>query len=457
MAAHALGYTGIVNERDIEKSRQATAKDATARRLRFDDIIGESGVEREYDSQLAGTPGSALYEVDAQSQPTRRLETVKEKPGRTLVLTINAKLQKAAEDALKNARNSGAAVAIDPRNGEVLALASSPTFDPNIFSLSRRDPRRNREIKRIFELGLPEKMRHKKYLYNRAVTSHYAPGSTFKMVTASAGLEKGVIGPTSPSFYCAGGMRLGRFFGCWNTHGAVSLYTALAKSCDVYFYQTALKLGNSESSGPSYLAKIARQFGLGRRTGIDLPTDGKGLVPDPEWRREVNKTRPDLARWFPGNTLNMSIGQGDVLATPLQMALVASAVANGGTHWQPHLMREIRDGNNKVVAKFKPEGGNVGIEPRFLAEVRHGMRMVVTNGTGRAITLPQVAIAGKTGSAEDDNHGLPHAWWVCFAPYEKPTIAIAVIVENSGHGSENAVPVAKKILEAAFPAKKSTP
>jgi penicillin-binding protein 2 len=138
------------------------------------------------------------------------------------------------------------------------------------------------------------------------------------------------------------------------------------------------------------------------------------------------------------------------------MALVASAVANGGTHWQPHVMREIRDGNNKLIQQFKPTGESVGIKPEFLAAVRRGMREVVTNGTGRAITLPQVAIAGKTGSAEDDNHGLPHAWWVCFAPYDHPTIAIAVIVENSGHGSENAVPVAKKILEAAFPAKKST-
>ena len=232
----------------------------------------------------------------------------------------------------------------------------------------------------------------------------------------------------------------------------------MAKSCNVYFYQTALKLGNPEGSGPTYLAQIARQFGLGSPTGIDLPTDGKGLIPDPAWRKAINKNRPELARWFPGNTLNMSIGQGDVLATPLQMALVTAAVANGGTVWQPHVMKEVRDGNNKLIAQARPEGKSSGVSAENLAIVRRAMRSVVTSGTGKSVALPQVTIAGKTGSAEDDNHGLPHAWWVCFAPYENPKIAIAVIVENSGHGSENAVPVAKKILEAAFPApKKSIP
>jgi penicillin-binding protein 2 len=451
LAAHVIGYTGPVDKRDIERSKAST--DPKARKLRFDDSIGVIGVENEYDALLAGTAGSALYEVDAKLQPTRRLETIAEKPGNTLRLTLDAKLQQAAESALRGARNSGAAVAIDVRNGEVLALASNPTFDPNVFSLSRRDPRRTREIKRLFESSLPEKQRTKKYLYNRAVTSHYAPGSTFKMVTASAGLQKGAITPGS-SFYCGGGMRLGRFFGCWSTHGAQNLYGAIAKSCDVYFYQTALRLGNPEGSGPAYLAQVARQFGMGEKTGIDLPTDGDGLVPDPAWRKRINKTRPDLARWFPGNTLNMSIGLGDVLATPLQMAMVTAAVANGGTVWKPHLMKSVVTSGGKVVASAKPVGKKVGIAPEHLQAVRVGMRQVVTSGTGRVISLPQVTIAGKTGSAEDDNHGLPHAWWVCFAPYENPRIAIAVIVENSGHGSENAVPVAKKILEAAFPAPK---
>ena len=456
MAAHVLGYTGGVTEREMARSEIAAEKDPKARRLRFDDNVGKIGVEDFYDATLAGTSGSAMYEVDARSQPTRRLDTIPEKAGNTLVLTIDAKLQEAAEKALAGASNSGAAVAIDVRTGEILALASNPNFDPNVFSLSRRDPRRQSELRRLLESGTANNKR-KKYFYNRAVTSHYPPGSTYKMVTATAGLEKGIVSPNSPVFVCNGGLRLGRFFGCWSTHGTQNLMQAMQNSCDVYFYQLALRLGNPEGSGPTYLAEISRKFGMGSPTGIDLPTDGKGLVPDPAWRKEINKSRPDLARWFPGNTLNMSIGQGDVLATPLQMAMVTAAVANGGTIWQPHVMREVRDTKNKVVSNAKPRGQSVGVAAKNLEIVRRSMRQVVTSGTGKGVALPQVSIAGKTGSAEDDNHGLPHAWWVCFAPYENPRIAIAVIVENSGHGSENAGPVAKKILEAAFPTKPKVP
>ena len=180
-------------------------------------------------------------------------------------------------------------------------------------------------------------------------------------------------------------------------------------------------------------------------------------MPDPQWRAQVNKTRPDLARWYGGNTLNMSIGQGDVLATPLQMALATGAVANGGTLWKAHLLQSAVALDGKILRKAAPRGENVGISARNLALVRRGMREVVTRGTGKGSALPNVAVAGKTGSAEDANKILPHAWWVCYAPAEKPTIAIAVMIENAGHGSENAVPVAKAILEAAFPAPKPKP
>lgn len=441
LAAHVLGYTGVVTKEDLDRSK-TKENPPGVRRLRYDDVLGKSGIEAQYDALLAGTPGSALYEVDARLQPVRRLNTVPEKAGHTLTLTLDEKLQRAAEEALGNARNSGAVAVIDVRDGGVLALASRPTFDPNIFSLGRRDF--NRAYRQIVA-------NTKHPLINRAVSSRFPPGSTFKMVTAAAALEKGISRPHSPHYFCSGGLRLGRFFGCWSTHGSVDLMRALADSCDVYFYQSALRLGNPEGSGPTYLAKMARSFGLGRPTGIDLPTDGAGLVPDPDWRTRYHRKRPALARWYPGNTLNMSIGQGDVLATPLQMALVTAAVANGGGVWRPHILQAVRDGNGKVVQKFQPSKTQTAASAANLAIVRAGMRLVVTAGTGKSIALPQVAVAGKTGSAEDDNHGLPHAWWVCFAPYDKPRIAIAVIVENSGHGSANAVPVAKRILEAAFP------
>lgn len=445
LAAHVLGYTGRVTDDDIAASDVAHNKDPRARALHYDDINGKSGIEKKYNDELSGVAGSEQYEVDAKLRPVHSLGSIKEQPGHSLVLTIDAKLQRAAEQALSAARNSGTVVAIDPRNGEVLALASRPTFDPNIFSLPPRSPAFRQAYKAIVE-----NMQHP--LINRAITSRFPPGSTFKMVTASAGLQQGTITPGIVR-HCGGGYHLGHaFFGCWQTHGEVNLLSALAKSCDVYFYEAALAMGNPESSAPTYLAKIARQFGLGQRTGIDLPIDAAGLIPDPEWRRKVNADKPALARWYPGNTLNMSIGQGDVLTTPLQMALVASAVANGGTLWKPHLLKEVRDSNNKVVKQYTPQGKSVGIEPKYLDLVRQGMRAVIVSGTGRAIALPQVEIAGKTGSAEDSHHALPHAWFVCFAPYEHPRIAIAAMVENSGHGSENAAPIAKKIIEAMYPA-----
>jgi penicillin-binding protein 2 len=443
MAAHVLGYTGIVTARDLERDKASE----TPRDLKYDDILGKIGVEKEYDRLLTGLRGSEQYEVDSRGRPVRKRGSIVEKPGQSLVLTIDAKLQKAAEDALDRARNSGAAVVIDPRNGEVLAMASRPTFNSNVFSLPKKE----------FQSRWLAYNNNKKHpLINRAAGGPFPPASTFKMLTAIAGLERGTLNPET-RHTCTGGLRMGRYFGCWGTHGSVNLAGALAKSCNVYFYQEALKLGNPESSGPDYLAKVAREFGLGQETGIDLPVDNDGLIPDTGWRKQVNKTRPDLARWFPGNTLNMSIGQGDVLATPLQMALVTSTVANGGTLWKPHLFKEIRDAQTgKVLQRAQPQlRRKVSINPQNLALVRAGLRGVVTNGTGKIVAMPHVAVAGKTGSAEDANNPLPNAWFVAFAPYENPRIAIAVIIENSGHGGENAGPVAKAILNAAFPEPKS--
>ncbi|MDF2440320.1 MAG: penicillin-binding protein 2, partial [Abditibacteriota bacterium] len=321
LAAHVLGYTGIVQAKDMEENRRQLEAGEDARQLGLDDIIGQSGVEKEYDRDLTGIRGSERYEVDSRLRPIRTLKAIGEKPGHTLQLTIDLKLQKAAEQALSRTRNSGAVAVIDVRNGEVLAVASRPTFNPNIFSMEKKQ----------FRAAFNTIVRNKKHpLINRAVSSRFPPGSTFKMVTAAAALESGAVNPSS-AWHCGGGLRLGRFFGCWSVHGpSVNLSKALSHSCNVYFYQSARLMGNPESSGPTYLAKIARQFGMGARTGIDLPTDAAGLVPDPAWRREYNRKNPAQAHWYPGNTLNMSIGQGDVLASPLQMAMVTAAVANGG-------------------------------------------------------------------------------------------------------------------------------
>ena len=435
LAGHLMGYSGIVNERDLARAKAAGTP------LGAFDRVGKSGIEREYDALLHGEHGAQVFEVDAANRPVGERAPIAATPGESLQLTLDAKLQRAAENALARAKNNGAVAAIDPRNGEILALASRPTFDPNLFELPRAQfSAAYRKL--VATPGFP--------LLNRAVTSRFPPGSTFKMISAAAGLQKGVI-DRNWTVTCNGGITLGRHFGCWKVHGSgVNLDRALAESCDVYFYEMALRLGNSQGSGPTYLAQTARKFGLGSDSGIDLPSDEAGLVPDPAWLRRVNAKHPAYAQWMPGNTLNMSIGQGDVLATPLQMALATGAVANGGTLWKPHLLREHKSADGKSQM-FAPVGKSVGISRGNLDIIRQGLRRTVTNGTGRPGALPNVEVAGKTGSAEDANNVLPHSWWVCFAPYDKPTIAIAVLIENSGHGSENALPVARDILQARFP------
>ena len=435
LAGHLMGYSGIVNERDLARAKAAGTP------LGAFDRVGKSGIEREYNDVLHGEHGAQVFEVDASNRPVGERAPIAATPGETLQLTLDARLQRAAELALARAKNNGAVAAIDPRNGEILALASRPTFDPNIFELPRAQfSAAYRKL--LATPGHP--------LLDRAVNSRFPPGSTFKMISAAAGLQKGVI-DRNWTVTCNGGITLGRHFGCWKVHGSgVNLDRAIAESCDVYFYEMALRLGNPQNSGPTYLAQTARKFGLGSDSGIDLPSDEAGLVPDPAWLKKVNAKHPAYAQWMPGNTLNMSIGQGDVLATPLQMALATGAVANGGTLWKPHLLRAHQGANGKTQM-FAPVGHSVGISPQNLELIRQALRRTVTRGTGKASALPNVAVAGKTGSAEDANNVLPHSWWVCFAPYDKPTIAIAVLIENSGHGSENALPVARDILQARFP------
>jgi penicillin-binding protein 2 len=442
LAAHVLGHVGLVTADDLKQNRAAEQIDPSVQHLGFDDKIGKNGIERYYDSLLRGQDGSALYEVDAHSRPIRRMGEVAEKPGATLQLSIDEKLQAAAEKALAASGHTGAAVAIDPRNGDVLVLASYPTYDPNIFSLPRKQ----------FNVAYQKLAKNTEHPFiDRAVGSRFPPGSTFKMVTAAAALQKGAVTPNT-IFNCPGGLQIGRrYFKCWQVHGNENLVDAIAHSCDVYFYNAALRLGDPESSGPTYLAQIARQFGLGSQTGIDLPGESSGLIPDPAWRKRIDADRPDLAHWYPGNTANMAIGQGDVLATPLQMANVTATVANGGTWWKPHVLKDVQNLNGTITRKIKYPSHSAGIDPQNIEWVRRGMRATVTSGTGRVVDFPWLQVAGKTGSAEDVHHDLPHAWFVCFAPYKNPQVAIAVIIENAGHGASNAAPVAKAILQAMFP------
>ena len=420
LGAHVLGPVGEVSEEELPELRRYG--------YRPGDFVGKSGVERTYNRYLGGVAGGDLVEVDARGRITRTLSQRPPRVGATLVLAIDSRVQRAAAEAL--AGRPGAAVALDPRDGSVLALVSSPSYDLNLFA-KRIKP----EVWRAL-VNNP-----KRPLLNRAVSSAHPPGSTFKVVTASAGLKTG-FASLNTRVYCAGGIPLGgRFKRCWRRHGNVDFIEAIAQSCDTFFYRLSLQMGINP------LLDMARAYGLGSRTGIDIPSEARGNIPVPRERSTPGHPR----NWWPGDTANAAIGQGYILATPLQMALVAAAVGNGGIVYQPHVARRVVSQNGKVLFSFRKRVlSRLPLAPEKLELVRRSMKAAVEHGTCRGAALPNISVAGKTGSAEVAGSRLTHGWFICFAPYENPTIAVAVILEKAGHGGTVAVPVARKMLEAYF-------
>lgn len=409
--------------RIAELSEQLTVLDRLRRRT--DLIVGIGGLELQYDQQLEGEAGLRTWQVNARNLPVELMSTADGEAGRALVLNLDLDLQRLAMRLL--AGRAGAAVAIDPRDGAVLCLAASPSYDPNLF------------IPRISRADYQRILDHPKHpLQNRAIQNTYAPGSTFKMVTSTAGLASGVMTPRF-GVSCAGGLTIGRRLKrCWSVHGGgIDLTRALAVSCDTYFYAAALRMG------PEVIRQAARGYGLGRPTGIDLPHEASGRVPDAEWHQS-HHDRP----WSAGDTANISIGQGDIACTVLQVAHFCAAVANRGVAYRPQLVREIRDREREhVLRPWLPEvSERIDLPADQLERVRRGMLAAAEGGTASILRLPGVAVAGKTGSAEDPPRPLPHAWIAGFAPYEQPTIAVAVLVENSGHGSEHAGPIARALM-----------
>jgi len=436
-AAHLLGWLGEVGPEQLrEKEFQS---------YRLGDIIGRGGIERLLDSDLRGRPGGRNLLVDAHGKELDLLSLVEPQPGRNVVLTLDHALQEAAEAALDREQKTGAVVALDPRTGEVLALASRPAFDPNGFATGI-DP----EIWR----GLTNDPL--KPLMNRALQGQYPPGSTYKVVTAIAGLEEKLV-DAHTEVHCGGSFRLGRrTYRCWKKegHGTVDLHTALVQSCDVYFYKLGLELGVNR------LAYYARSLGLGARTGIELGGEMAGLVPTKEWRQLRDGTP-----WVEGDTVSVAIGQGANLWTPLQLAAAYSAIANGGTRYKTHLLKRIEEPDGTVVRSFEPEiAGEVPVSAGTLALVRAGLAGVVNepHGTGALMrNLPGgVLAAGKTGTAQVvgmasgervDTKDLArqhrdHAWFVTYAPAENPRIVVAVLVEHGGHGGSAAAPVARDVV-----------
>jgi len=419
-ASHLLGHLGEIGPKELAVLSGAGYK--------LGDIMGKSGVEKIYDNFLRGMSGGRQIEIDAGGRQLRIINSLLPEEGDSLILTLDGRIQKLCEDALEG--KAGAICVMDPTNGEILALVSKPDFDPNLFT-ERLSPSRTQEL--FTDPGLP--------MFNRAIQSQYAPGSLFKIVAAIAGLEEGLIG-VDETMDCRGSLRIGdREFKCWKEggHRRLNIVQAIAQSCDVFFYQLGLKVGADR------MARYARMLGLERELGISLPSEATGLVPDSLWKK-INFGK----EWYAGDTANMSIGQGYLEATPLQMASLISTIANGGVIYKPLLIKKIIDGRGKIVETFPPKIlGKPRISSETLSIIRKGLREAVLSGTSQALKFKALAVAGKTGTAQNP-HGEDHAWFICYAPEEASRIALAILVEHGGHGASAAAPLARRILHGIF-------
>ena len=429
MASHVLGYVGEVSAEQLEKPEFAE--------LHQGSIVGQYGVEKFFDQIVRGMAGQKSVEVDALGHEKRTVVVDQPHAGDDLYLTIDARLQKVAEDLL--GQESGAIVALDPTKGDILAMASRPAFDPNVLS---RELTAKQWVEIVQDEGRP--------LNNRASQGQYPPGSTFKVMMAAAALESKTMTPSSTVF-CTGGYQFGRrVYHDWKAsgHGSVDLRKALIHSCDVYFYTVGQRMGIDT------MAFYAHQFGLGEETGVELPSERIGTVPSTEWKQKVKHEA-----WLPGETISAAIGQGYVTVTPLQMASLIGTVANDGLAFRPRLVQAIMDRTTgqrqelPAVPKAK-----LAVKPETLKLIREALAGVVTEGTGGRAKSSIVTIAGKTGTAQTSalrtgpEKDIPkkfrdHAWFVAFAPVENPTIAVAVLAEHMGHGGSAAAPLAKEVIE----------
>ncbi|MGD8880627.1 MAG: penicillin-binding protein 2 [Desulfobacterales bacterium] len=433
-AAHLIGYLSEINPEELKSGVYPDSRSG--------DLIGKFGAEKVYENHLRGKRGGRQVEVNADGLVVRVLKTVDAEPGHNVYLTIDEVLQRRSEELLDGV--VGAAVAIEPGSGRILALASSPTFDQNSFVGGITHQKWSSLISNPF-----------RPMSNRAIQGEYAPGSTYKIITALAGLEEGVI-DTETTFFCPGHYRFGnRVYRCWKKggHGSVDIIKAVEESCDVFFYQVGQRLGVDR------LAWYAKAAGLGSPTGIFLDQEARGLIPTAAWKK-----RRTGVPWQEGETLSIAIGQGFNLATPLQMAVLAAAVANGGKRYRPMILDSIQRADGQILQKSEPKlVGKIPVSRSTLDLLKLGLWRVVNgeNGTARGSRLNDIDISGKTGTSqvisrkEDDSlpeedipiHLRAHAWFVAYAPSEQPSIAIAVVVEHGEHGSGAAAPIAKEMIK----------
>ena len=434
MAAHVFGYVGEVTEPQLQRPDYEGIEPGS--------IVGQAGVELAYNKQLMGVDGSKTVVVNSVGREIRELDKLPPTTGRPMQLTIDADIQKAIEDAFIAAQFNGAAVVLDPRDGGVLGFTSRPAYDPNAFAAG---------IDRAAWASLNGDNLHP--LQNRALQGRYSPGSTFKMAVGLAGLEEDVITPNF-QVHCTGGATFyGRRFACWKKggHGTVNLKTAIEQSCDVYFYTVGNMLGVDR------INKWATLFGLGVKSNIDLPNELVGLVPSTEWKKTQKEKK-----WYAGETISVSIGQGQVAVTPVSMAVYAATIANGGTRITPHLVKAMDDGSGLKEVPPPPPQSKVDVSPEKLEAIRQGMWGVVNGaGTGGRARIVGHDVCGKTGTAQvisnagrlaarNKNIDLrDHGWFVFFAPRDNPQIAGVVFLEHGIHGP-NAGSLVHHILDVFF-------
>lgn len=456
LASHLLGYIGEIDEERLKSGEYGDDYEGG-------DQIGLTGLEESYESMLRGEKGKIVYEVDPLERPVSVLNETDPISGNDLYLTIDIDLQRVVEEILyqsildvrsKKDRNTneyykvpgGAVVILDPRNGQILAMASYPTFDPELFvgGISYADWDYLNDPQNYYPLN------------NRAVNS-FPPGSVIKIVTAYAGLAEDIIGERT-KLNCAGvwlGLGKDSPKSCWSSHGNLDIRGAIKNSCDIFFYQVGYGLFNKFNNAEEFLQKYERIFGFGTVTGIDLPYEDDGLVADREWKKDYFKDQIEYSAWFPGDTVNMAIGQGDLLVTPLQMTQAFSILANRGMKFKPYLVKEIRDSQGDLfIDNSTAEYQDLNLNEHFLEIIEEGLVQVVSPGgtaagTFSSFPLDEVPIAGKTGTAEFQGKQ-DYAWFASYAPVGNPEYVVVAMLEEAGSGGSNVAPIIEEIYRYLF-------
>lgn len=431
--SHILGYTGKINNKELEEFGSEYL---------LIDYIGKTGIEYFWENELRGSNGKKHIEVNALGKEKKIISTELGEDGHNLVLSLDIELQKKLEEVIiaylnKLKLNKAAAVIMDPNNGEILAMVSFPSYNNNIFARGISE----QEYKEL--ISHPDNL-----LFNRCISGEYPSGSTIKPVIAASALEEEIISEWT-SFNSVGGIKIGQwFFPDWKAggHGKTNVRKAISQSVNTFFYYIGGGYEDFKGLGVDKIVNYAKLFGLGNQTGIDLSGEVSGFLPTKEWKEKIKGEQ-----WYIGDTYHLSIGQGDILVTPLQVANFTAVFANKGSLYRPHLIKQILSGDDKIIGNVesRPVRSNF-IDSYNIEIVRQGMRQTVTAGSAGSLSSLPVEVAGKTGTAQWSSKKKPHAWFTGFAPYEDPEIVITILIEQGGEGSYTAVPIAREVLDWYF-------